>query len=87
MKKWNEKKDRFLLLWSLQKIDEKDGKDNQFFSHKPKSFSEGSSTCEHKEELDRKSDSRQSKMDSGGQKGVPMLAPISHQNHTSIDPH
>ena len=25
-------------------------------------------------------------MDSGGQKGVPMLAPIAHQNHTSIDP-
>ena len=74
------------LLQTLQKIDEEDGKDNQFFSHKPKSFLERSSTCEHKEELDKKSGSCQSKMDSGGQKGVPMLAPIAHQNHTSIDP-
>ena len=37
-------------------------------------------------ELDKKSDSCQSKMDSGGQKGVPMLALVAHQNHTSIDP-
>ena len=74
------------VLWTLQKIDEEDGKDNQFFSHRPKSFSEGSFTCEHKEELDKENNSCQSKMDSGGQKGVPTLAPISHQSHTSIDP-
>ena len=74
------------LLQTLQKIDEEDGKDNQFFSHKPKSFSGRSSTCEHKEELDQKSDSCESKMDNGGQKGSPIPAPITHQNHVSIDP-
>ena len=31
------------LLQTLQKIDEEDGKDNQFFSYKPKSFLERSS--------------------------------------------
>ena len=70
----------------MQKIDEEDGKDNQFFSHKPKSFLERSSTCEHKEELDQKRDSCESKMDNGGQKGAPIPAPIAHQNHASIDP-
>lgn len=74
------------FLKTLQKVDEEYCKDNWFFSHKPKSFVEGSFTCEHKEELDKESDSCQSKMDSGGQKGVPKLAPISHQNHDSIDP-
>ena len=74
------------LLWALQNIDEEDGKDNHFFSHIPKSFSEGSSTCKNKEELDKKSDSFEFKMYSDGQKGVPILAPIAHQNHTSIDP-
>ena len=38
------------LLQTLQKIDEDEGKDNQFFSHRPKLFSKGSSTYEHKEE-------------------------------------
>jgi hypothetical protein len=66
------------LLQTLQKIDEEDGKDNQFFSHKPKSFLERSSTYEHKKELDKKSDSCQSRMDNGGQKGVP-IARITHQ--------
>lgn len=84
--KLDPKKIHLSLLQNLQKIDEEDGKDNQFFSHKEKSFSERSSTCEHKEELDHKSDSCESRMDNGGQKGSPMHAPIAHQNNVSIDP-
>ena len=47
------------FLQTLQKINEEDGKHNQFFSHRPKTFSEGSFTFKHKEELDKESDSYQ----------------------------
>ena len=67
-------------------IDEEEGKDNKFFSHKPKSFLVRSSTCYYKEDLYHKNDSCESRMDNGCEKSVPKLAPISHQNHTCIDP-
>ena len=57
-----------------------------FFSHKPKSSLEISYTCHYKEEFDQKNDSCELIMDNGGQTSVPTLAPISHQNHASIDP-
>ena len=56
-----------------------------FISHKPKLYLEISSTCDYKD-FDQKNDSCDSIMDNGGQRSVPTLAPISHQNHASIDP-
>ena len=50
----------------MQKIEEEDGIDYQFFSHKPKSSLEISSTCNYKEEFDHKNDSCESRMDNGG---------------------
>ena len=56
------------------------------FSHyKPKSFLEIRSTCDYKD-FDQKNDSCDSIMDNGGQRIVPTLVPICHQNHPSLDP-
>lgn len=59
------------LFQTLQNIDEEDGKDNIFFSHKPKLLSERNSTCKHKEDIVQKYDSCESRFDNGDQEISP----------------